>query len=484
MATNQTQLTATAANDAPGNGSAKSSVTPVRGNTITTNPQLKRALPSDNAKGGKPPTPGSASTTTSTLQTKKRPYRRTKRPKNYCDKSTVTTVTTPTRQDDQDYDSTNPDGTNVYDAVLAECEDLLRASTEAQRLGRLKMASAYQLLLHTRLVGLGKRFDRSAMMVDQQKARQQVQQQQHAAQAQKQLDLENSLSSSAVGKDETATSSSALEGTESNSKAESTKADGTAKTPNSEGGEIPVTAALDQLRSILPGNLEMDASMMEHLARAAVELHHQRTGRRKSADGLLASPIDGGLAAAAKTMAVAALSSENKNAPSETTSNNKPTMKKSSVAWTPAETGIVIKALTEGKDNYTIASTLLPNKTVQQVHAFVKNQQQLHKVNKQQQQQAGNAITGATTSGSSADASKAQAIPSSVGSASTNAATDKPPLGGAPPPRRGGRGRKPPTTAMNTVPNVSMDVRSLLRNANPKKSPDSAENEAAPSSST
>jgi len=122
------------------------------------------------------------------LQIKKRPYRRTKRPKNYCDKSTVTTVTTPTGQTTVDHHSslgdssniingnnsniTSTGGVNPYDAVLGECEDLLKASTEAQRLGRLKMASAYQLLLHTRLVGLGKRFDRSAMMVDQQQKNQ------------------------------------------------------------------------------------------------------------------------------------------------------------------------------------------------------------------------------------------------------------------------------------------------------------------------
>ena len=100
------------------------------------------------ASSAKRPTPSPAGTA------KKRPYRRTKRPKNYCDKSTVTT-TTPTLANQP---------VNVYDAVLGECEDLLKASLEAQRLGRLKMASAYQLLLHTRLVGLGKRFDQASIM--------------------------------------------------------------------------------------------------------------------------------------------------------------------------------------------------------------------------------------------------------------------------------------------------------------------------------
>jgi len=71
--------------------------------------------------------------------TKKRPYRRTKRPVNYNDKSTIT-VSTPAAREAQ---------TNVYDAVLAEADDLMRAATEAQSLGRLKMASNYLLLLHS-----------------------------------------------------------------------------------------------------------------------------------------------------------------------------------------------------------------------------------------------------------------------------------------------------------------------------------------------
>ena len=48
---------------------------------------------------------------------KKRPYRRTKRPKNYCDKSTVTTTT----------DAVNTP-INVYDAVLGEAEGTYQSS--------------------------------------------------------------------------------------------------------------------------------------------------------------------------------------------------------------------------------------------------------------------------------------------------------------------------------------------------------------------
>lgn len=98
------------------------------------------------AEGSKRSPPGSAGT-----PNKRKPYRRTKRPKNYNDKSTITTCT-PVAADEQP---------NVYDAVLGEAEDLLRAAHDAQALGRLKMASNYLLLLHARLVGLGKKFDRA-----------------------------------------------------------------------------------------------------------------------------------------------------------------------------------------------------------------------------------------------------------------------------------------------------------------------------------
>ena len=318
------------------------------------------------------------------------------------------------------------------------------------------MASAYQLLLHTRLVGLGKRFDRTAMMVDQQKAREQQQlkqqqlkqQQEQPPLSQKQLDLDSQgATSNPLDENMGSASVQGLNSTPGEAKTPATPADG-------EEEEVP--AALQQLKSILPGNLEMDASMMEHLARAAVELHHQRTGRKKSADGLLASPLSGGLVAQV-------------NAEAE---SSKP--KKSSVAWTPSETNIVIKALKEGKDNYTIASTLLSSKTVAQVHAFVKNQQQLHKVNKltqrqQQQQQS--------------QAGKAAPViaPAPVVMSCEKPPTAKPPRAADPaqPPRRGGRGRKPPTTAMNTVPNVTMDVRALLRKAKPEVEPSKSDNQGS-----
>lgn len=45
--------------------------------------------------------------------------------------------------------------------MLSESEDLLQAVIEAQALGRLRLSASYLTLLHARLVGLGKRFDKA-----------------------------------------------------------------------------------------------------------------------------------------------------------------------------------------------------------------------------------------------------------------------------------------------------------------------------------
>jgi hypothetical protein len=93
------------------------------------------------------------SSETATTSAKRRPYRRTKRPAGYNDKSSITTTTNVLWQQPL----------NVFDSILAESQDLLQAATEAQQLGRYKIAATYLILLHTRLVGLGKRFDKIKM---------------------------------------------------------------------------------------------------------------------------------------------------------------------------------------------------------------------------------------------------------------------------------------------------------------------------------
>lgn len=52
----------------------------------------------------------------------------------------------------------------MYESVLEESEDLCKAASEAQALGRLDKASSYLLLLHARLMGLGKLLDKSLLL--------------------------------------------------------------------------------------------------------------------------------------------------------------------------------------------------------------------------------------------------------------------------------------------------------------------------------
>ena len=155
---------------------------------------------------------------------------------------------------------------------------------------------------------------------------------------------------------------------------------------------------LAQLTEILPSNLEMDSSMMEHLARAAVELHHQRTGRKKSADGLLASPMTGMIG--------------------EETAAGGP----NKIAWSEQEQGVVAAAH-ENKQTPMQIAKMLKTKTEAQVKAYLKNQSSRKK--------------------GTAEMEEEMVLET--------------------PRKRGGRGRKPPTTAMNTVPNANLDARSLLQ---------------------
>jgi len=156
---------------------------------------------------------------------KKRPYRRTKRPKGYNDKSSITTTT----------ETFQP--VSAYDAVLQEAQDLMKAAAEAQQLGRLKMSASYLLLLHTRLVGLGKRFDKAVAFQER-------------------------------GEQAIAAAAAAVASPSNNN----TKTVGSNK-PTAD-------AAAEALKSLLPHNIELDTAMMEHLARAAAELHAARTGKQ------------------------------------------------------------------------------------------------------------------------------------------------------------------------------------------------------------
>jgi hypothetical protein len=247
------------------------------------------------------------------------------------EKSTTTTTT-----------ETAQTPVNVYDAVLGEAEDLLQAAAEAQAMGRLKMASAYQLLLHARLVGLGKRFDRAEVQ-------------------------------GAVVPESASNPPPA-------SAAASTTSEST-----------PPVALHTELAKILPNNVEMDSDMMEHLARAAMELHHQRTGRRIQSDAVMTPP---------------------------------PLTTAASVAWTEEERLKVRNAVDLGTTEPSEIASILQTRTEAQVKAYLRNSQELKKGSAQMEEEFTSDLVS--------------------------------------PRRKGGRGRKPPTQAMNTVPNANLDAKALL----------------------
>jgi hypothetical protein len=267
----------------------------------------------------------------------------------------------------------------VYDAVLGECEDLLQAASEAQALGRLKMASAFQLLLHARLVGLGKRFDRATV-----------------------IDDDPVVAASVPGSPATpgvAGAAGALS-TTSSSTSTPTSAATTGETSGTVAStpEKPVAAAasVQELSKYLPSHVELDSNMMEQLARVAMELHHQKTGRK--------------------------IHSETPPPPSPVTE------KQPNIAWTEQEKHQCQVLLDQGLAEVEI-SRRMKSRTEAQVRAYLQNQKQRLK---------------------SVESVEQEMLP--LENANSNSET----------PRKKGRGRKPPTQAMNTVPNANLDAKTLL----------------------
>jgi hypothetical protein len=320
---------------------------------------------------------------------------------------------------------------------------------EAQSLGRLKMASAYQLLLHARLVGLGKRFDRAVLTHGPSPGRRRRREEDDDDnddddEEYSEQDYDDDEEGSADDYDddpdhaaEAATVASGILAAAAHGAPPSALLAGSTATLSTTTGPpmatVPVVGlppALQQLTSILPSNLEMDVTMMEHLARAAVELHHQRTGRKKSADGLLASPMTGLMTppendasafgykkdSGSADKAAGATSNGNSNSSSSGSINinNK-------IAWTQDEQDVVSKAQSSNpKVTPSALSKLLKNKTEAQVKAYLKNLSHRAKNHLEVEEE----MT---------------------------------------PRKRGGRGRKPATTPMNTVPNANLDARALLQ---------------------
>jgi hypothetical protein len=403
------------------------------------------------------------SSNAATIVTKKRPYRRTKRPKNYCDKSTISTVTTVREGANghgHDHVATAADfalssSVNVYDAVLAESKDLLTAAIEAQQLGRLKMAAAYQLLLHARLVGLGKRFDK-AIVSDKAIASDTVAGTVDNANGTVDMNMDATLAvddgaaavaltpgpqlqtpvpvpttpGAAVSAAHASTSTSTITTREN--------IPGSSSSPYPP-PPTPRTAAARQLARLLPPTCELDQTMMEHLAKAAAELHAQRSGRKRQL-----------------AVAVAGYDMDQVQTPDQffaQTANQLQVPNAANVyvnpgiAWSGQDVKQLTAAQAANKSVKEIAA--LVHKSEQQVKAFIRNQTARIKVEADLEllPDVASSSAGGGGPGDSAGAD-------SAGGATGNASAKK---------RGGGRGRKPATTAISTVPNAVCDARTLLQ---------------------
>ena len=425
---------------------------------VTTNPApTMTATTADSRKrppsaSDTPNSTGGDSSSSKNKPHKKRPYRRTKRPKDYNDKSTITTTTESVAQQ------------NAYDAVLAESQDLWQAAAEAQQLGRLKMASAYMLLLHARLVGLGKRFDRARRQQPVQKKEEQsvpavvvetaaeVNEKDETGVAGSPLKKRKHTRSSAA-KTEAATKGSSTESSKTplpptptapgtgQSRKTSTPAAATTTTAAAAAATAtatttsttPKTQAARTLARMLPNDIAFDSAMMEHLAKAAAELHAARSGRHHSQSHnssskhphhtLLSSPD------AREFLAATANSQGVTNAAT------------SVAAWSRKEVDCIDLALYKGQTTREM-TTALPGRTEQQVKAFIRNRQERARVAADFELTPAAAAADETATGSSPKKN------SSSSSSNIN---------------KGGRARKPVTTAMNTVPNANCDARALLQ---------------------
>lgn len=194
---------------------------------------------------------------------------------------------------------TIPAMSNAYTSILGEARDLLDAAHQAQQLGRLRQAASYQLLLHARLVGLGRRFDRACAEA----VRRGLPVPQAAlcgnvgeggveggevgankVRSKKKMTLTDEIEEEATdvgeGKGAKRDRSEGKQQDDGGNKAAGLGGDRRSGAPDgpAHAGTL-ATEVAPHLAAVLPPNVEIDSDMMEHLARAAMELHNQRTGR-------------------------------------------------------------------------------------------------------------------------------------------------------------------------------------------------------------
>jgi hypothetical protein len=258
-------------------------------------PKGKRVVKSSSPTKTKP------QKTTSTQQKKSTPNNSAATPSN----SSTTNIpspedTTATPPDDSssfpnNNNSNAPNASSGIDEVLSEADQLLRAASEAQALGRLRNASTYLLLAHARLVGLGRRFDRSRIEIDNADEKKKIGDKLNENGGGTSEGGKNIKAADSTGAidpliqlgDQSNMSLLALPGGDSHHPNDTNDGGGnTAATANNNANNNNNEPMLfpHQTFHHMPDN---GVAYVEHLARTAMELHHKRTGRGMQHDAMV-----------------------------------------------------------------------------------------------------------------------------------------------------------------------------------------------------
>jgi len=362
----------------------------------------------------------------------------------------------------QDVINTTPTLTSspsdIYDAMMGEISDLLQAAQEAQALGRIKMASTYQLLAHTRLVGLGKRFDgflvhgNHGLLSSNNSSSNNIH------------NINNNINSNkaaAAGTHPTAERSLFFSGNQNNNKM---NANAGTVTPLSK-STVDMREAHATLAKILPLEVDLDNTMMEHLARAAMELHNKRTGkgmlhekheaRKTELEYLRNLTVATGHPNSHSTPRMAGSTNSNANTnvtPTAPPANSAPASKLKvvgGVAWTDAEKRKVLQAAEMyGAGNVEAIAAHVVSRNVAEVRAHLLNMSQRGKVERQ-------ILAGAGVKKDESDAGDGDGEGGCDGVIGESGDTTMPSA-------RKGRGKKPPSKAMLTVPNGVFDAKKMV----------------------
>jgi hypothetical protein len=192
------------------------------------------------------------------------------------------------------------------------------------------------------------------------------------------------------------------------------------------------------------------AAMVEHLARAAAELHQKRTGKKTTDEGLLNSP-------AMNTEEVFQYNKDPNDAQyhpyHQNHYQNSPT-----TAQSKRKGRMVAATVVAGSPPGSASSADIPAGRVPAVTWSQDERERFHAAARCTSDPARiSQLMGTRTE------AQVRAYLSDVAVLKEAALMEKDLLDDGTPRKKGGRGRKPPTTAMNTVPNANVDAKSMLR---------------------